>query len=133
LEGWESSIATQSELTYRDTVSEICMAAKLLLKSCVARMEKANLKFEDNGNLEDLKLDLPHGAENVRRYVPGSRSFMQQFLNFLPLPHGQESFRPIRCLPSGLRVEVRRANGVRGAVVTLGRSSAFWPPSFSRA
>ena len=37
--------------------------------------------------------------------------FMQQFLNFLPLPQGHGSFRPTFCLAAGLRGRVRRGDG----------------------
>src|SRR5512135_2326686 len=58
--------------------------------------------------------------------------FMQQFLNFLPLPQGQGSFLPTFCLPSGSRGRVRRGAGGRGGLA-LGTSAAFLPVSFSRA
>src|SRR5262245_45064648 len=56
---------------------------------------------------------------------------MQQFLNFLPLPHGQGSLRPT-FLASGLRGSVSRGGGGRGGLA-FATPAAFLPVSFSRA
>src|SRR5262245_29487957 len=58
--------------------------------------------------------------------------FMQQFLNFLPLPQGQGSFRPTFFLASGLRGSVSRGVGGK-AGLAFATSAAFLPVSFSRA
>src|SRR5262249_26085827 len=72
----------------------------------------------------------------IERFGPPTQNppcfFMQQFLNFLPLPQGQGSFRPTFCLASGFRGRARRGDGRTGGL-TLGTSGAFLPVSFSRA
>src|SRR5687768_12907253 len=59
----------------------------------------------------------------------------QQFLNFFPLPHGQESFLPTRCLSDPVGSVNREAADRDGVVVrvVVGTSATFFPVSFSRA
>src|SRR5262245_65834146 len=58
--------------------------------------------------------------------------FMQQFLNFLPLPQGHGSLRPTFFLASGLRGSASRGVGGKGGLA-FATSAAFVPVSFSRA